>query len=34
MADVRNGLEGNERGDHGRTSVDVAGEQLKTREQS
>ena len=26
MADVRNGLEGKERVDHGRTSVDVAGE--------
>jgi hypothetical protein len=30
MVDVRNGLEGKERGDHGRTSVEVAGEQLKT----
>jgi hypothetical protein len=30
MADVRNGLEEKERRDRGRTSVDLAGEQLKT----
>jgi hypothetical protein len=33
MVDVGNGLEGKERVELGRTSVDVAGEQLKTRKQ-